>query len=35
MATKNPDGPPAERVALYDKLVALFPEVERKGKAMP
>lgn len=28
-------GPPAQRAALYDKLVGLFPKVERKGKSMP
>lgn len=26
---------PAERVALYDKLVAAHPQMERKGAAMP
>lgn len=35
MATAKPNAPPAERIALYEKLVALFPSVERKGQAMP
>ena len=35
MASPKTNGPPAERIALYEKLVALFPNVERKGQAMP
>src|SRR5215471_8108880 len=34
MATK-PSPPPAEKIALYEKIVALFPEVERKGDNVP
>lgn len=26
---------PADKIELYDKLVAMFPDVERKGKANP
>ncbi len=35
MATKKTAKAPAEQVALYEKLVALFPEVERKGADFP
>lgn len=34
MAKKPPDAP-AEKVALYEQLVASIPEVERKGAANP
>lgn len=34
-ASKKPAAPPADKVALYEKLVALFPDVERKGASMP
>jgi hypothetical protein len=32
---KGASGPPADRVALYDALVAGRPDVERKGATMP
>jgi hypothetical protein len=35
MATKKTAKAPAEQVALYEKVVALFPEVERKGAGFP
>ena len=36
MATKSkPSPPPADKIALYEKVVALFPEVERKGDNVP
>jgi len=36
MATsKKVEGPPPDQVALYAKLIDLFPEVERKGATMP
>jgi hypothetical protein len=35
MAAKKPALPPADKVALYEKLVALFPDVERKGASLP
>lgn len=35
MANKVPPRAPAEQVALYEKLVALFPDVERKGAGFP
>lgn len=35
MATKKPAHAPAEQVLLYEKLLALFPEVERKGAGFP
>lgn len=35
MATKTPAKAPAQAVALYEKLVALFPEVQRKGAGFP
>jgi hypothetical protein len=36
MATKSkPSPPPADKIALYEKVVAQFPEVERKGDNVP
>jgi TfoX/Sxy family transcriptional regulator of competence genes len=35
MAKKTPSPPPAPKVALYEKLLADFPEAERKGASMP
>lgn len=35
MATKTPAKAPAQAVALYEKLVALFPEVDRNGAGFP
>jgi len=35
MAKKPAPHAPAEKVALYEKLVATIPEVERKGAANP
>ena len=36
MATKSkPSPPPADKISLYEKLVAQFPEVERKGDNVP
>src|SRR5690242_416490 len=35
MATKKAAQAPPEKVALYEKLVALFPDVERKGAGFP
>jgi hypothetical protein len=35
MPAKKPAVPPADKLALYDKLVALFPDVERKGAGLP
>jgi len=35
MATKKIAKAPAEQVELYEKLVSLFPEVERKGAGFP
>lgn len=36
MAIKSkPSPPPAGKIALYEKVVALFPEVERKGDNVP
>jgi hypothetical protein len=35
MAKGAASGPPAERVALYDALVATRPDLERKGAAIP
>src|SRR6185369_8732854 len=36
MATKSkPSPPPPDKIALYEKVVALFPEVERKGDNVP
>ena len=36
MATKSkPSPPPTDKIALYEKVVALFPEVERKGDNVP
>lgn len=33
--SKQKDQVPQEKIALYDKLVASQPEIERKGKTMP
>jgi len=33
--TKKPSPIPAEKIALYEKLVSNFPEVERKGADNP
>jgi len=35
MATKNEKSAPADKVKLFDKLVATNPEVERKGDTNP
>ena len=36
MATKSkPTPPPADKIALYEKIVAQFPGVERKGDNVP
>ena len=36
MATKpKPSPPPADKITLYEKIVAQFPEVERKGDNVP
>jgi hypothetical protein len=36
MAIKSkPSPPPADKIALYEKVVALFPTVERKGDNVP
>jgi hypothetical protein len=35
MSTKNKCNIPAEKQALYDKLLASNPEIERKGAARP
>jgi hypothetical protein len=35
MSTKKKASAPSENVELYEKLVALFPEVERKGATHP
>jgi hypothetical protein len=35
MADKKPAKAPAEKVELYEKVVSLFPEVERKGAGFP
>ncbi|MFI5134540.1 MAG: hypothetical protein ACHQD9_01685 [Chitinophagales bacterium] len=36
MAAKSkPSPPPAEKISLYEKIVTLFPEVERKGDNVP
>jgi hypothetical protein len=35
MPSKKPAPPPAKKVALYEKLIALFPDVELKGASMP
>ena len=36
MATKpKPSPPPADKIALYEKIVAQFPDVERKGDTVP
>ena len=31
----KPSPPPADKIALYEKVVAQFPEVERKGDNVP
>lgn len=33
MAAAKKTGPPADKVMLYDKLLATIPEIERKGAA--
>ena len=35
MATKKESNIPAEKLALYDKLVATNPDVERRGDTVP
>jgi hypothetical protein len=35
MATKINTDPPADKIALYDRLIATNPAVERKGKTNP
>ena len=35
MATKKENGPPPDKLVLFDKLVATNPEVERKGDNNP
>jgi hypothetical protein len=35
MPTKKTSSAPVECIAAYDKLVASFPEIERKGATMP
>src|SRR4051812_26371554 len=36
MATKSrPSPPPADKIALYEKVVAQFPDVKRKGDNVP
>ena len=35
MAKQAPGSPPADKIALYDKLVATNPKVERKGATVP
>lgn len=35
MAKKPSGGVPSDRLALYEKLVATHPDVERKGASMP
>ena len=32
---KDPSGQPEELLALYDKLIATIPDLQRKGKANP
>lgn len=32
---KKVDMPPADKLALYEKLIATQPEIERKGKTVP
>jgi hypothetical protein len=34
-AKSKPSPPPADKIALYEKVVAQFPEVERKGDNVP
>lgn len=33
--SKNANLPPADKIDLYDKVIALIPEIESKGKSMP
>jgi len=35
MPAKKNQGPPPEKVALFDKLIATIPEIERKGDTNP
>jgi hypothetical protein len=35
MSAAKKSGAPPEKVELYEKLVVLFPEVERKGATVP
>jgi hypothetical protein len=35
MATQRPPNLPPDKIALYDKLVATNPKIERKGAANP
>lgn len=35
MSTKSNNAAPAEKIELFDKLIAAHPEIERKGKTMP
>jgi hypothetical protein len=35
MATSKKNSSPPEKIALYDKLIATNPEIERKGAANP
>ncbi len=35
MPTNKKPGPPPEKVALFDKLIATIPEIERKGDTNP
>jgi|SRR5579872_5139646 len=35
MAKKTKQGPPPDKVELFDKLVATIPEIERKGDTNP
>lgn len=33
--SKNPTYPPAEKITLYDQLIAMHPDIERKGDTSP
>lgn len=35
MATQKKQGPPTDKVELFDKLIAIIPEIERKGDTNP
>ena len=35
MAKKTKQGPPPDKVALFNKLIATIPEIERKGDTNP